>query len=313
MNYVEQEVVVQGGADEGPGAGVRSSGDIFRQIGFTVKPCVSMALTGRSGRVGQPPKWLQLACNVRVLGFSRRDADLVLNLASPALGDAAPRVFEQAFLWEQNVRPEETALELMGKLVSDVRAQQANSDAYDEPMLTRLTGWEGLLDKKVKSLILPGRTQDRLPVLDRDVIVGAKALNSRIPAPRQVRVVGTVDMVRHSTRSIGLRLANGDEVRCAVVDESIAALGQLVNREVTVLGKAIYRPSGTVLRLDVEAILDSVAGREQFGEVPLSFDRRQQPERRPQTARSGVAAIIGIWPGDETDEELLASLAEMRG
>ena len=311
MNYVEQEIVVQGAADEGPGAGVRISGDIFRQIERTVKPCVSMALTGRSGRVGQPPKWLQAACNVRVLGFSRRDSDLVLNLASPTLGDAAPRVFEQVSLWEDSVRSDETALELMGKLVSDVRAQQANSDSYDEPMLTRLTGWEGLLETRVKSMILPGRLQGQSPVLDQDVITGAKALNSRIPVPRQVRLVGTVDMVRHSTRSLGLRLEGGEEIRCAVVDENLSHLGDLLGREVTLLGKAIYRPSGAVLRLDVEGILDTVAGRAQYSKVPLSFDRRQPSDTPLQNARSGVATIIGTWPGDETDDELVAALAEI--
>ncbi len=138
-------------------------------------------------------------------------------------------------------------------------------------------------------------------------------LGVRIPSPRQVRVVGTVDMVRQSTRSFGLRLADGSEVRCAVVDEGITGLADLLNRELTVLGKAIYMPSGALLRLDVEAVLETVVGRDQFSGVPASFDDRQALEKRPQTAKSGVAALMGTWPGDATDEELLASLPEMRG
>jgi hypothetical protein len=201
----------------------------------------------------------------------------------------------------------------MGKLVEDVRGQRLNSDAYDEPMLTRLSGWEGLLETRVKSMILPSGGRGHVAFLDIEVITGAKALNSRIPAPRQVRVVGRVDMVRHSTRSLGLHLIDGEEIRCAVVNEAIASLADYYNRDVTILGKAVYRPSGSVLRLDVEMILDTTDGREHFSTVPLPFNRRTAPDRKAQSPRSGVSAIFGTWPGEETDEELIEALAELRG
>jgi hypothetical protein len=33
--------------------------------------------------------------------------------------------------------------------------------------------------------------------------------------------------------------------------------------------------------------------------------------RRPQTATTGINAIFGRWPGDETEEEILAALEEL--
>ncbi len=33
--------------------------------------------------------------------------------------------------------------------------------------------------------------------------------------------------------------------------------------------------------------------------------------RKPQGPKSGLAAIIGKWPGDETDEEVDAALREL--
>jgi hypothetical protein len=35
-------------------------------------------------------------------------------------------------------------------------------------------------------------------------------------------------------------------------------------------------------------------------------------EKRLQPSRGGVAAFFGTWPGEETDEELLAALGELR-
>ena len=127
-----------------------------------------------------------------------------------------------------------------------------------------------------------------------------------------MRVVGTVDMIRCSTRSVGLRLMDETEIRCAVVNEQLTDLDRYFNRTVTILGKAIYRPSGSVLRLDVEEILDSTVGAEQFSFVPHSVGTKWKPEPRTAPGRkSGVAAFFGTWPGDESEEELLAALAEM--
>jgi hypothetical protein len=313
VNYVEQEIVVQGAEDESPGVSVVFGWKLFRQIERTVQPCVRMALTGRSAQVGQPPKWLQVAWDVRATGFSRRGSDVVIHLSVPRLGDAAPKVFEQKTLWDDAVKPDETALELMGKLVSDVREQASNSDSYDAPMLTRLTGWNGLLESKIRTVILPTvGSQQTTSILDESVVASAMVLNSRIPVERQVRVVGTIDMVRYSTRSMGLRLDGGDEVRCAVVNEDFSELREYLNKEVTVLGKAVYRPSGSVLRLDVEQILETTVGRGQFSQVPLSMEIKPKTERRMQTMKTGVAAVFGTWPGEETDTELLKALSELR-
>ena len=233
-----------------------------------------------------------------------------MHLSTPRLGDAAPKVFEQPTLWGDGFKPNETAIELMGKLVQDVRGQVSTSDTYDGPMLTRLAGWHGLLESKVKSVLLPGHARSNSEVLDESVVVSARILNNRIPAARQIRLVGKVDMVRWSTRSMGLQLQGGDEIRCAVLDD-VLDLKSYLDREITVLGKAIYRPSGSVQRVDVEAILDTTVGREQFSSLPASLDFTARPERKMQTPRAGVAAIFGTWPGEETDAELMSALAAL--
>jgi hypothetical protein len=119
-------------------------------------------------------------------------------------------------------------------------------------------------------------------------------------------------MVRHSTRSFEVLLANGDPVRGVLVDGTSEALQKHFGKEITVLGRAIYRPSGSLLRLDASEILESTEGREAFSVVPSSFVAQAPLERKPQTAKSGVSAFFGIWPGEETDEELMAALAELR-
>jgi hypothetical protein len=313
MDYVDQEIIIRTNRDDNPGIAISVGGPLLNQLEKTVRPCVRMALTGRSSVVGQPPGWLRAAWDFRALEFSRRDGNTVLHIAAPTLGVAAPRVFEQQTLWEKAVRPDETALDLFGKLVDDVRAQSGSSDAYDEPLLQRLTGWQGLLQTKVKAVRLPNvGFMSPGAELDESVVMAARALSSRIPAPRQIRLVGKIDMVRWSTRSMAIRVEDGSEYRCAVVNEDIGDLGQYGGHEVTVIGKAIYRPTGSVFRLDVEQVLNTTVGRGAYSDVPFPFENRYETERKRQTPRSGVAAVFGSWPGDETDQELLAGLSELR-
>jgi hypothetical protein len=109
-----------------------------------------------------------------------------------------------------------------------------------------------------------------------------------------------------------LVLDSGDEVRGVLVEGTSELLQDHFGKEITVLGKAIYRPSGTLLRLDAFEILPIVDGRRAFSKVPPSVPQSRKPERRLPSPRSGVASFFGTWPGEETDKDLLQALEEIR-
>jgi hypothetical protein len=64
-------------------------------------------------------------------------------------------------------------------------------------------------------------------------------------------------MVRHSTRSFALLLADGQEIRGVLEARDPDLLQKHFGQEITVFGKAIYRPSGSLFRLDAEEILET--------------------------------------------------------
>ncbi len=119
-------------------------------------------------------------------------------------------------------------------------------------------------------------------------------------------------MVRHSTRSFGLVLDRGDEVRGVLQEGDPDLLLKHFGKEITVFGKAIYRPSGSLLRIDAQEILDTTEGRAALSSLPEALSPRPRMEKTLQALRGGVAAILRTWPGEETDEELLAALGELR-
>lgn len=120
-------------------------------------------------------------------------------------------------------------------------------------------------------------------------------------------------MVRHGTRSFGLVLANGDEIRGVLIEGTSDVLQGYFGKEITVLGKAIYRPSGTLLRLDASEILPTSSGRRAFSKIPPSLVQSRSRERRLTPSKNGVTSFFGTWPGDETDRDLHEALEEIRG
>jgi hypothetical protein len=265
--------------------------------------------------VGAPPQWLERASDIRTLGFGHREGRSVLHLKAPTLGEAAPELFEQQRLWPGIASPNDTALQLIGKVSFVVRRQEEASDMYDQPLLKHFTHWGKLFKRRVRHLNMPaayGSTASTPVTLDMKVVENAHLLSDQTPAPRQVRVVGKLDMVRHSTRSFGLMLDNGEEVRGVLQEADPSLLQEYFGRTITVFGKAIYRPSGSLLRIDAQELLDTSEGRVAFGFVPAALSGNPRSERKAQTAKTGVAAFFGTWPGDETDDELLAALGELR-
>ncbi len=133
---------------------------------------------------------------------------------------------------------------------------------------------------------------------------------------RQIRLAGTLDMIRCSTGAFALRLNNGDEVQC-VLDRAdlIESLAKHLNKRVVVVGKAVYQHSGSLLCIEVQHVEEDTGASTLFSRMPPPFVPQvfAQPNSHSDEGRGGVSAFFGIWPGDETDAELMAALKKLRG
>jgi hypothetical protein len=206
------------------------------------------------------------------------------------------------------------AFGLMGRIGGIVMKHEVASDMYDQPLLKHFSQWHSLFKREVRRIHLPGSGEGDGASTGLDVTVAqnAKLLSDQMPSPRQVRIVGKLDMVRHSTRSFALLLADGQEIRGVLDARDPELLQKHFGREITIFGKAIYRPSGSLLRVDAEEILDTTEGRGAFSSIPEALSKPFRTDRRLQTGKTGVAAFFGTWPGEETDGDLLSALRELR-
>jgi hypothetical protein len=232
----------------------------------------------------------------------------------PSVGEAAEELFRQQELWPSRPDPESTGLDLFGEVIAQVDAANHDSDRVDLPLLHSVYRFGAALDGAFAELRLPsGRLAGIESVLDR-AIKTARELWSETPTPRRVRVVGRLDMIRQSGNTFALRTASEEEVQGVLSAGPVADLAGLFGWAVLVAGRAVYRPFGRLLRIDAEEVTAADGEQQIWSHVPGPLRKMIDRKRllQPQTRTTGVAAFLGKWPGNETEEELLEALHRLR-
>jgi hypothetical protein len=281
-------------------------GHVLTVLPAVVRQSISMAFRGRSKVRGPRPRWLAAAADVRFVDHQGNGVS-TLCFEAPTLGEAAGELYDQQEFWPTRPDPGLTGLDLLGEVVRDVAARNEDSDRFDKGLLGSLIDFRRVLNGTFQEVRLdPSRAGWPPAVINPSVLVTARTFRESTPAPQRVRVVGTLDMVRASTQSFALRLDNGEEVRGVLVSGTVVDAATCLNRRVLVLGRAVYRASGRLLRIDAETITSADGESSLWSRVPPPRTRRLDSSalRVSQGPRSGVSAIIGRWPGDETDEEI---------
>jgi len=287
-------------------------GELLRALPRAGSLAVRMALEGRS-RGTSPLPWLSDSSDIRYLGHSG-NSDSVLSLEVPRLGEAARSLYSQQELWDTQPNPQDTCLDLLGDVISDIDACNRDSERFDSSLLKLIETIQKNIGPWFHRLTFSGgREQIRPFQLSAKTLTEARQLSRETPRPQRVRLFGKLDMLRSSTNSLALKLIDGQEVRGALNSGNIRDAGSLLGKDVLLLGMAVYRPSGKILRIDVDELHSASTEDRFFGKLPTPkrprIDIRNLAKEQP--GKRGVAAIIGQWPGNETLEEIERTMREM--
>jgi hypothetical protein len=183
--------------------------------------------------------------------------------------------------------------------------RNADSEHYDSPLLERITHFQRVFKKGPFTGVgfTSRRYSPRSPArLTPELVESARVLLGKTPAPQRVRIVGQLDGLVASTQRFSLLLDNGEKVVGVFAEDQADAMQPLWRKRVLVLGTAIYRASGRLLRVDAEKVGPGGNEASIFSRLPMPPHARLDVSRlrKPQGPRSGMAAIMGQWPGDES-------------
>ncbi len=132
--------------------------------------------------------------------------------------------------------------------------------------------------------------------------------------PQRVMIAGKLDAIRDHDHMFTLILPDGKTIKGFAEEIKAEALASFFGKDAVVSGLAHFRPSGSMLRVEADRIeTPKEHDLEIFGAEPKTLGAPLDAcsYDQPQGPRSGINAIIGEWPGDETDEELTEFLESL--
>lgn len=270
-----------------------------------------LRVEGRSTARGSLPAWLTAAADFDVVAIDA--GSTVLIIEAKALSEAVPALFCQQELFEA-VDANDSAFGIMEQTLRSAVDGRSDSDLFDQPLLSIFRRFERVLAAGFSSIELTdGKKGAAGVVVDSTSVAAVDRLIRATPEPQRVRVSGTLDTIRHSDRMFTLLMDDGKAVKG--IAEGIAAeqLAVFFGQHVVVAGIAVFRPSGAVLRIEADAIDAAGADAAVWAHLPAPLfpDLASANLRQPQGLRSGVNAIIGRWPGDESESEIAAALRDL--
>jgi hypothetical protein len=256
---------------------------------------------------------VKVAAEVRYIGHKMAGEDATLLVFEvPPFGEAAADLFAQTQLWDDGPRPEETAFELLGAALDDVGMRRAESDRYDPNFLRRISSYGRMFRKGgLRRIVLPDSVAARSPALDATVVETAHALSAETPKPRRVRISGRLDLIGASQGVLKVHVPDGGVVTALWEGkEPMEQIVALFNRDVLCEGLAVFRPSGTLLRVDVDAMAAASQRDAAFAHVPRAAplaDVQRSLRVRP-TEVPAYRTFLGSVPKQESDEEFAAAV-----
>jgi hypothetical protein len=312
MKLLERTFEVRG--PEGLGAKPRPEliAPVFSHLHDTLQDAVRMGFLHSSRARGRISACLGAAADVHFVGHSSGNEGVtLLRFEVPTFGSVAGELFAQKLLWEDGPQPEQTAFELLGAALGDVRKRRKESNRFDSGFLRRIGTYRRMLNRGIESIGLPDTSLKEAGQIDSEALRAASELYAVTPPTRRVRVAGRLDVMGASKAILKLDIKPG--VAVTAVWEGILpveALKDYFNRDVVIEGAGVFRPSGLLLRVDADAIAFAGAQDEFFRQVPESLagpDYSPLIRLRPGE-KSPFGRILGSIPGEETDEEFAAAV-----
>ena len=137
------------------------------------------------------------------------------------------------------------------------------------------------------------------------------------PPPLSVRITARLVMLDLESGKFALKLENGSLLDGVLNEGSVEDLAPMMASRVAVNGKVACHPDSGARKIYADSLAFAPAkhtpswGR--LKEPLLPSPNRMSPEQieellEPQTPTTGINAVIGQWPGDETDEEIAEAL-----
>ena len=285
--------------------------ELLQDLQLAAQRSVRLLLDGSSVKHGPPPAWLETATDFLFTGISK--GSTVLDVNAPELGEAAAEFLQQPDMWRELPKADDTALSVLALSMQDAAASNLNSDRFDRGVLESFVHMDRFFNyAESVEIVRRDRTENTTFVVSAATLKTVRTLRNRTPAPQAMVISGKLEEIGHTAGQFKLDIADGNSLRGRVHPEFLnaEALRDLWGKKVSAKGAVHFKPSGAARFIEAEILKTMDKGEEVFERFPVVVQMEAPFVGIAQATekRINVHDLWGQWPGDESIEELLASL-----
>jgi hypothetical protein len=256
-----------------------------------------LAAEGRSTARGTAPVWLGESSDVRLVGF--REGSLALDVTARPLAEIAPGIFP--------VSTDETAFDLLMGAIDDALGGRPDSERLDLGILQTLVKTRALFCRGPTRLFIKREGGASLEISEPGVERFQK-LATETPGSAVDRVVGLLDSLTMSTRTVLLKLDDGSSLKGNIgASVALDRLKELLGLEVVSEGTVAFRPSGRPQRIEIDRVDRATARDVLWRRTPRGEHVREQLVLPSED----LGPYFGQWPGEESYAQLFAALRDL--
>ena len=278
----------------------------------TTAESVSRLLSSGSGcGIGRNPSWLSESTNFSVTGLAK--GSTVIQFKAPLLRETTKYIFAPKNFWLNPPGLEDTALDLVAYAIEDAGNDNSTGEYYDSYVLEAMRRLgRSTHDGEVCLELMPQGLARGKFTWNKTVYQKLSNLMHSTPRPQTFIVSGRLDQTNYKGRYFYLLIGQNSKILGRLQPKSLDTedLRQFWGKPVTIEGMVHFKADGKPRIIETRKICARSEGDELFEELPEIHPLfSKTDEYRAQSFN--VRDIFGTWPGDETIEELMATLKEL--
>ncbi|HEY6805386.1 MAG TPA: hypothetical protein VI306_17545 [Pyrinomonadaceae bacterium] len=269
-----------------------------------------LAFQGESVKPGPSPNWLIRSVDFTFTDLTNGSTCIVLDV--PKLGETASDQVKQQDLWYSKPRPEDTAISLVSQSVKAVVSDKFESNAYDKGVLDGLLSFDSFFKNYgSKVTIRSSERPSEAFSLSANEIRKIREIKTNMPEPLVSVISGNFDLIQHSNSKFHIAINDGQIILGTIDREALTVedMRKFWGKKVTIRGMVHFHPGRRIRLLEAQSIGLAQEGDRVFERTPSPTPRTLfDSEIQRLDANSALHDIWGKWPGDESIDDLLASL-----
>lgn len=297
------QISLSGSASKGARISATTLTELLEILVEGSRAAVRLRLEGRSIAKGADPGWLVQAADFDLIGFSQ--GSTVLDIEAPSLNEAVPERFTDQARIDSSI----TALSAFEESFVEAANGIKDSELFDDGFLDICLRMQKVFSFGFDSISLRGG--ERHFTVEKEALDKIAELRRQIPTAKRVVVAGTLDSIRHSDRVFELTLQGGNRIKGIANESDAQRLNEFWGQNVLIQGMLSFHASGRVALLQAESV--QTAADKDFilwSKLPTAGRKGAEPclQMHRQGPSSGLGKIKGLWPGDESDADLIEAL-----